>query len=129
MKDAESMTPDELRVRADELRALADEKEDIPVKRGILKHDLYKPLFDGIDIKKETDYTLLTEHQRDVLIEKFSKGFEKALPKGTTFIAYRYDGGEIVWYDYVLDTYGYEYDEEWAEQNLENITDVVNGRF
>lgn len=117
--NADFMTPAELRALAD-----LKEKENSIIKRATLKHDLYEPPqeagFGGIRYhNNEMDHWLLTQHQKNAIIEEFSDQFELVLPKGTPFVAYMVSGNEL-WYDDV--NFGCEdQSEEWARKNLENF--------
>ena len=114
MKDANFMTPDEL-------RALADKKEaeDVIAKTGELKHDLY--CFDEHDITfklHEMDW-MITKEEFDSFLDYVSKSTPMELKKGTPFVCFMEDGEES-WYDDV--NYGIEgVGSDWAEKHLINI--------
>jgi hypothetical protein len=119
MKDANQMTPEEL-------RALADQKEEgeKPIKTGELKHDLY--CFDSNAVKyhmNNMEYWMVTKEEVDLFIatvEKLCCSLD--LKKGAKFICFLEDGGES-WYDDV--NYGVEgVGADWAEKHLTNIKKV-----
>lgn len=118
MKDADQMTPEEL-------RELADEKENDGkvVKTGMLKHDLYEGFYDRNRYEHiDFGHWLITKDQRDRLIEDFKRELCLVLPKGTKFVALKF-GNEISWFDDI--NYGCEnQSEEWANENLENIIEI-----
>jgi len=115
MKDANFMTPDEL-------RALADEKEaeSVIAKTGELKHDLYCfDIRDGINrLLRDADW-LITESEKNNFVDKISELIKIELPKGTPFVCFM-ENGEESWYDDI--NYGVEgVGSDWAKEHLTNI--------
>lgn len=117
MKDADSMTPEEL-------RALANKKEEDEIlnptvkKTGVLKHDLYTHNLYNISkdtILKELDW-LTTKEEIDKVMGSFK--IEKVLLAGTVFECY----GEDDWNDTIGETDCMP--DWWADLHLENIKDV-----
>ena len=125
--DANQMTPDEL-------RALADEKEEQskPIKKATLKHDLYR--FDSDSgfpygtirlaiPEKFKHHWLYTKEERDEILENFKSQindcFKHTLDNGTEFLCFKYDGKEQ-WED--ADFGEIEgADNNWAKTHLTNI--------
>lgn len=115
MRDANLMTPAEL-------RKLAEEKEasDKPCKMGFLKHDMYGCV-KGFNLNQYAQKIHTTE-ELNVIIEEFKQSFEKVGEKGLKFVCYNYDD-EYLWYD-EGDGWFADLDDEWAKENLENIVDI-----
>jgi len=109
MKNADLMTPEELRALATE-----KEKNEVPVKTGTLKHDLYQLEH------PYTDEFSLNTLSRIRNIKK--KMFRLVLEKGTEFICYMFEGEEL-WFEFNGTVE--EATAEWAHQHLENITTVT----
>lgn len=120
--DANNMTPTELRKLADQ-----KEEENKVIKEGFLKEDLYSFSNSyagdaGLSFRKTDEDWLSRRVDRDRIIQEFINSFELVLPKGTRFVAFRYNG-TIHWFDDI--NYGVEEaDEDWAEKHLENIRDI-----
>lgn len=121
MKDANLMTPEQL-------RKLADEKEasNKPCKMGFLKHDMYEFYDEKYPRPK---YMKCTKENKDKIIQEFSEKFEKIAEKGAKFVCYkdeeraRIAGTEYLWYD--ENGFFEEMDDEWAKENLDNIVDIT----
>jgi len=117
MKDADQMTPEELRELADQKEA-----EGKIVKKGVLKHDLYESFVGKQYYPIDFGHWLITEEQRNETIEDFKKELPLVLKKGTPFVGLNFENG-ISWFDDI--NYGCEdQSEEWANKNLENIVEV-----
>ena len=119
MRDAETMTPQELRALAE-----MKEQEDRVVRRGELKHDLYSfndgsTKFDYMNHGFNDFY--FSEETKGMVIDKFISLFEPVLKKGTPFVAYYDKMSDCCnWYDDV--GYGIEdKDDDWAKEHLTNI--------
>lgn len=112
MKNADEMTPKELRDLAREKEKLAAK----PFQEGYLKHDLYES-----DIYPDED-GLYTKDD----IQEYFDSFEIVLPKGTRFVCRMVTDNSIedveVWYD--ADEKKYEFVGDWPLYHLENIKDL-----
>lgn len=116
------MTPKELRDLADKI-----ERENIVVKKGYLKMDLYNFHSDSyhcLSFKESWgDFWLYNKKQKEDFIQDFISRFDLVLPEGTEFVCYLVDGKET-WYDNIK--YGVEeVDEKWAKKYLRDIVDVI----
>lgn len=124
--DANQMTPDEL-------RALADEKEEQskPIKKATLKHDLYR--FDSDSgfpygtvrlaiPEKFKNHWLYTKEERDEILQFFKSQIEEnfilTLEKDAKFLCFSYEGTEQ-WEDVEFNEV--EADDNWAKTHLANI--------
>lgn len=124
--DAAYMSPDEL-------RALADQKEQEakPLKHATLKHDLYR--FDSDSgfpygtirlaiPDKFKHHWLYTKEERDEILEIFKsqieENFELTLKKDAKFMCFSYEGTEQ-WEDVEFNEV--EADDTWAKTHLTNI--------
>ncbi len=120
MKDANQMTPEEL-------RALADQREfdivDKVIKTGELKHDLYYFDFKDVSSLAQDMEFWATKEELDIFIKDvMSLAPSLNLKKGDSFSCYHYSY-EDMWFD--DDGVGMEeMPNEWAEKHLINIKDV-----
>lgn len=111
MKNADEMTPEELRRLADEKEF---EEQYKVVKTGILKHDLY--YIDEDPIKVSTNGVgVVTKERWDEILKNLLKT-EPCLEKGDTFECYLEDGEEY-WHD--EDGYVEGESAEWAKEHLD----------
>ena len=106
----------------DELRALADKKEEERIRKiGFLRCDLYTT-DNHFDSRYFDDDWIFTSDVKDQYIKEFEAGFELALPKGTKFVCYIEDGEES-WFDDI--NYGAEnLDKAWADKYLEKVEEL-----
>lgn len=122
MKNAEDMTPDELRALADQKEAGTKRK---PVKRGVLKHDLY---FIDSNAQRDIDelfgsYTLTWDDMHTAI--KDVTDHAPVLCSGSEFLCYLVHGIEKWWDNEDEVAQGIECeDSNWAEEHLEDIVDV-----
>lgn len=116
-------------MNAAELRALADQKdaEEIPIKEGFLKEDLYdfdSPSGHGGIYYHRSDFPccFFTKADKTEAIEDFKSKFKLVIKKGTRFVAYFYSG-EVLWFEenHNLE----EMSADWANKNLENIRSLL----
>jgi len=129
MKNADLMTPNELRALA-KAKEKSINEEDKVVKTGILKHDLFcYPIDfgynDGVSYYYPANWPATKKEIRDIILN-FKNRCCVILPKGTKFLCFIVDGEES-WYDeenrVVVDT-----TKEWAEEHLENISEILQSR-
>lgn len=116
MKDADLMTPKELRVLAEQKE---DEEKYKVVKTGELKHDLYEVDRDKIKYELDKLDFWITKDTVDKFVDNIFK--EPILTKGAIFEA-MYDG-KCLWFD----TDGgwiAEVGDDWANEHLTNIKEV-----
>lgn len=125
-----------------------EEDEATPIKMGYLKHDLYESPREHcghVGTHIHFDHWAVTKKEKDSaikkVVEKLESQFSMFLSKGTEFLCYIEDNKEC-WYD-KRDVslansfcFGAEVEfiknnallpfqtDEWAEENLENITKI-----
>lgn len=107
---------------ARELRSLANQKDILTMNKitmqGFLKHNTYKVNF-SVDLPY-CEGVFYTEKQAQEMLAGL---FTLFLPKGTKFIRYG-DGSWNLESSKNKTNRGFGFDSKWADENLENITEV-----
>ncbi len=97
-------------------------EENMPIKEGFLKEDLYEYVNDD-DWMDNIPFWLYTIKEKNKAIKEVSNSFKKVLKKGTRFVCFLDKGAES-WYDDPA-IFGVEdMDEKWAKLYLENIRKI-----
>ena len=122
------LTPKE---KAAVLKMRQEEEDQLPFMEGTLKENLY--YIPGttsritIDLSSADSHCFFTKEGFDKAIQDVKDSFELCLPKGTRFVAFKYDWmgeeGKVYWFDDI----GWgaeELPQEWADKFLENIKPI-----